>query len=58
MVQKTGNPGGRIMKKLTKEQNYKINTTTLKILLIPFIGSLLIIAFGVVEILLYTNGGN
>jgi len=46
------------MKKLTKEQNHKINVTTLKILLVPFIGSLLIIAFGVVEILLYTKGGN
>ena len=58
MAHETRDFGGRIMKKLTKEQNYKINVTTLKILLIPFIGSLLIIAFGVVEILLYTNGGN
>jgi len=46
------------MKKLTKEQNYKINMMTLKILLVPFIGSLLIIIFGVVEIMLFTNGGN
>jgi len=46
------------MKKLTKEQNYKINMMTLKILLVPFIGSLLIVLFGLVEIILFSNGGN
>jgi hypothetical protein len=46
------------MKKLTKEQNYKINMMALKMLLVPFIGSLLIIIFGVVEIMIFNNGGN
>ena len=45
------------MSKLSKKQNYKFNLTVLKILLVPLIGSLLIIIFGIVEIGLYINGG-
>ena len=49
--------GDKTMKKLSKKQNYKFNLTVLKILLVPLIGSLLIIIFAIVEIGLYTSGG-
>ena len=46
------------MKELTKEEDYKINMRALKRLLETYIGSLLIGLFGLVEIILFSNGGN